>query len=234
MSERSRSAATRQAFEICLDRGARGRDWPAWAAVFTDDAVYTEHCLGQFVGRDAIEAWIVGQMEAVACMSFSVEWIIVDGDRLAYWIWNHLPSPTGHDDHEFCFPNLSMMTYAGNEQWSAQEDFYDPAWTSTVIDWFKAGGSPDMAADLALLPLTPSHPVAPVDGANRSVVAAALASLAPPGTRWRYDVIDGPVGVGVFDSPERAYAVLAHVDAEGTTVFSQLITNPTETINPCR
>jgi hypothetical protein len=144
-----------RAFETFLDRGARGRQWPQWAALFTDDAVYTEHCLGQFRGATAIEAWIVGAMEPVACMTFSVEWRIAQDDLVAFWIWNHLPS---RDNAEYCFPNLTVLTYAGNGRWSAEEDFYEPAWTHCVIDWFRAGGSPAMDADPSLRPIHPSHP----------------------------------------------------------------------------
>ena len=57
--------------------------------------------------------------------------------------------------------------------WSAEEDFYEPVWTSCVIDWFVAGG--------------------------------------------------------VSDTGERAYAVIAHIDCDGSVTFTQTITNPTET-----
>jgi hypothetical protein len=47
-------------------------------------------------------------------------------------------------------------------------------------------------------------------------------------------VIEGAVGVGVFDTDERAYAVIVHVDVAGSIVFSQVVANPDETTNPCR
>ena len=50
----------------------------------------------------------------------------------------------------------------------------------------------------------------------------------------RHDIIGESIGVGVFDTNERAYAVIVHVDAAGTTVFSDIVTNPTEMANPCR
>jgi hypothetical protein len=227
------AAETREAFEQFLDHGARGRDWPAWAGLFTDDAVYTEHCMGQFRGADSIAAWIRSAMEPVACMTFSVEWCVVEGDMLAFWIWNHLPAPAGSGD-EFCFPNLSVLTYAGDGLWSAEEDFYEPAWTACVIDWFEQGGASTMNPDLSLVPRTPSHPAAPREGAARSQVSAALRVAAPPESVLRHEVVESAVGVGVFDTPERAYAVVVHVDDAGTVVYSDVITNPTETTNPCR
>lgn len=220
------TAATRAAFEEFLDRGARGRRWQEWADLFTDDAVYTEHCLGRFVGKPAITAWITKAMEPVACMTFSVEWAAVEGDLIAFWIWNHLPAPDGND-RGFCFPNLSVLTHAGDGRFSAEEDFYEPAWTNIVIDWFRAGGKPTMTADPSLVPPTPTHPRPPSSGPERSVVAAALVAAAPAGARWRQDVIEGPIGVGVFDTDERAYAVVVHVDAAGTVVFTDTVTNST-------
>ena len=50
------------AFAEFLRLGAKGMDWPAWADLFTDDAVYIEHNLGVFEGRDAIKTWITGTM----------------------------------------------------------------------------------------------------------------------------------------------------------------------------
>lgn len=223
---------TSEAFETFLGRGARGRDWPAWAALFTDDAIYTEHCMGQFHGAAGIDTWIRSAMEPVACMTFSVEWAVVEGDFVAFWIWNHLPAPGGSDT-EFCFPNLSVLTHAGDGKWSAEEDFYEPAWTSCVIDWFVAGGSAAMTPNPLLVPRAASHPQPPAVGPERSIAAAALANLAPAGSSQRHEVITGAVAVGVFDTDERAYAVIAHVDETGAIVFTQTITNPTETTNPC-
>ncbi len=228
------TAATREGFETFLDRGARGRDWPAWAALFTDDAVYTEHCLGQFHGSAAIETWILSAMEPVACMTFSVEWCIIESDRVAFWIWNHLPAPDGRGETEYCFPNLTILSHAGVGMWSAEEDFYEPTWTACVIDWFRAGGSASMPADTTLLPLTKSHPTPPSTGPGRFAVAGALATLAPVGSTLRHDVVEGAVGIGVFDTNERSYAVIVHLDASGSVVFSEVVANPEETTNPFR
>lgn len=220
------------AFETFLDRGARGRDWPSWSALFTDNAIYTEHCMGQFHGASGIEEWITAAMQPVAGMTFSVEWSVIEGDLVAFWIWNHLPNPPA-SAREFCFPNLSILTYAEDGRWSAEEDFYEPAWTGCVIDWYRAGGSPAMSADPTLLPRRPSHPVAPATGPSRAVVSAALAAAAPASSILRHDIIGRSRGIGVFDTDQRAYAVIVHVDNSGTTVFTDTVTNPTEVVNPC-
>ena len=43
--------------------GAVGEDWDAWADLFTLDADYVEHVLGNLKGREAIRAWIKPIME---------------------------------------------------------------------------------------------------------------------------------------------------------------------------
>ncbi len=58
-----------------------------------------------------------------------------------------------------------------------------------------------------------------------------MAAHAPEGASLRYDVVEGSVGVGVFDTPERAYAVVVHVDAEGTVRLAQVVCNSDETTN---
>lgn len=232
MNTDDRSAATREAFETFLDRGARGRDWSAWSALFTDDAVYTEHCMGQFHGSAGVAEWIEAAMEPVACMTFSIEWAITEGDLMAFWIWNHLPTPPAGTVDEYCFPNLSILSHAGNGQWAAQEDLYEPAWTACVVDWFRAGGSPTMAPDPTLRPIQPSYPPLPPDGPPRDVVSAALASLSPTSSPARLEVIEGGAGVAVFDAPERAYGVTCHVHTDGRIAFSDVVSNPGERANP--
>ena len=87
------TTTTSDAFETFLDRGASGRDRPAWAALFADDAIYTEHCMGQFHGAAGIDTRIRSAMEPVACMTFSVEWSIVEGDFVAFGSGTTCPPP---------------------------------------------------------------------------------------------------------------------------------------------
>jgi hypothetical protein len=127
--------------------GAQGRDWPAWAALFTDDATYVEHCMGRFEGAAAIREWILSAMDPVACMTFSVDWAILQPPHIAFNIWNHMPDPAG-GDARYSFSNLTLLTYAGNGKWNWEEDFYAPDGAGkTVTAWFRAGGKPTMPAN---------------------------------------------------------------------------------------
>lgn len=234
--------------------GAQNRDWSAWARLFTDDARYVEHCLGTFVGRDAIAAWIHEAMTPVECMTFSVEWTMVDGERVAFWIWNHLPDPSG-EGLGYDFPNLSVLTYGGDGAWVAAEDFYNPAESAnTVGDWLEAGGRPDMDPDHSLAPAAPSHPDPPEPVPDRAIMEAVCDALVSENwldlietggadwhdhggvgiLRWaegerieRYRVIDGSRAVIVFDQGGPA-AIVAHVNAHGRVTYLDHVYNPRE------
>ncbi len=131
-------------------RGAENRDWPGWADLFATDAEYIEHNLGNFHGRDEIKAWIVSTMADHAAMTFEIPWTMIDGDRVAFYIWNLLPDPTG-GKAEYKFPNSTVIHYAGDGLWSYEEDYYNPADAVRVFtDWFKAGGRRDSAPDATL------------------------------------------------------------------------------------
>jgi hypothetical protein len=100
-----------------------------------------------------------------------------------------------------------------------------------VFDWFKVGGSSALEPQPWLVPHQPSHPAPPEPAPARDAVSAAMAANAPDGSVLRYDVVEGSVGVGVFDTPERAYAVVVHVDADGAVQLAQVVCNSDETSN---
>ncbi len=240
-------------FLVRLDSGARRGRWSDWAALFTDDACYVEHCLGTFDGRSAIEAWIRRAMAPVAPMTFSVEWSAVDGDRVAFWIWSHLPDPNGEGVH-YGFPNLSVLTYAGDGRWRGEEDFYHPAAADSVVTaWFGAGGHAGLAPDPTIVPGRPSHPAPPAPEPDRAVVEAVAEALVSenwldliawgadyhdhgrqPIERWagvrrveRYRVIDGARVVVVVEHEVPA-AVVAHVNETGRVTYIDHVYNPAE------
>ena len=120
-------------------RGVGAEDWSAWAKMFTDDAVYEEHNLGVFRGQKAIEDWIVSCMADYPAMTLWMEWAIIDGDRIGFYIWNNLPDPTG-TGKRFGFPNTTFLEYGGDGKFRFEGDYYNPADAERVFgDAAKAG-----------------------------------------------------------------------------------------------
>lgn len=239
------------AFEEFLERGARGSRWVDWAALFTDDAQYTEHCLGSSNGRAEIEAWILDAMEPFPNMTFSVDWSMIDGNRVAFWLWNHLPDPND-EDVNYGFPNLSIITYAGDGRWSAEEDFYHPNGAGSIVTaWKEAGGTAETPADPTIEPHRPSHPELPSPPPDRAIIEAVADALVSenwldliawgadyhdhgrrPIQRWagvprteRYRVIDGSRVVVVVDHEVPA-AIVAHVNETGRVTYIDHVYNP--------
>ena len=127
-------------------RGVQEHDWPAWADMFTDDARYEEHNLGVFEGKSAIRTFIVDIMKEYPAMTLWIEWSIVDGDRIGFYIWNNLPDPTG-TGKRYAFPNTTFLQYGGNGKFSFEADYYNPADAERVFkEWLTDGGRREHAA----------------------------------------------------------------------------------------
>jgi ketosteroid isomerase-like protein len=121
-------------FQKYVERG-RKNDWSAWADQFTEDARYVEHEMGTMQGREAIREWIVATMGSVSGMSFPIKWYMIDGDRVVAYCWNvfdPLPGMTG----EYRFAVAVVLEYAGNGQWSLEEDIYNAKETDEVLGRF--------------------------------------------------------------------------------------------------
>ena len=131
-------------------RGVGEHDWPAWAKMFTDDARYEEHNLGVFEGQPAIESFIVSTMKDYPAMTLWIEWEIIDGDRIGFYIWNNLPDPTG-TGRRYGFPNTTFLTYGGDGKFSFEGDYYNPADAERVFrEWIEAGGRRNTPQDRSL------------------------------------------------------------------------------------
>ncbi len=130
----------REAYDNFVLVGESG-DWSAWADLHTVDGVWLEHHLGRFEGREAIRKGIVDVMAmAPTSMTFPVEWVVVDGNRVVYYPWQVLPHPTGEGE-DFRFGCVTILEYAGDGQFSYQEDVYNPAEGEKVFgEWIAAGG----------------------------------------------------------------------------------------------
>jgi hypothetical protein len=226
--------------------GARGRDWPAWANLFTDDALYIEHCIGRFHGSSGVLAFILDAMEPVAPMTFSVDWAIIDPPYLAFDIWNHMPDPG--DGQRYSFSNLTVLEYAGGGKWRLEEDFYSPKDSGrAVMRWFRAGGTPDMPPDPGI---THTSLVAEPTTDDRDGVAAMVASWRTGQPRysdgaevWVHGSVCGPAhNAAAFDEPADVVVMdgkhaflrcgatgvaLTH-GGEGTIRFEERAANPDE------
>jgi hypothetical protein len=118
----------------------QAQDWDAYCDVFTDDAVYVEHALGTFVGRDAIRAWLVPVMEPLVGWEYPRLWTAFGDDFVVFGWGNVMPTPAG-DDGTYSFEGVTKIDYAGNDQWSRQEDTYNNEEMMDVLGrWMAAGG----------------------------------------------------------------------------------------------
>lgn len=105
-------------------------DWNLFADLFTEDATYVEHAYGDFRGREQIREWIVKTMTTEpGCWMpwFPVSWYVVDEDRgrIVCEILNQMQDPGDGSVHEAT--NITILTYAGDNQFSCEEDVYNPA-----------------------------------------------------------------------------------------------------------
>ena len=149
------------AFDEYRQRGVLNHDWEGWGSLFTEDAHYIEHFLGEFHGREEITDWIVSTMKDYPNMSLWMEWWVIQDDRVALYIWNNLPDPTG-TGKRYGFPNTTILQYAGDGKWNYEEDFYNPADGERVWgEWFNDGGRIETPIDRSLKGIEDWAPAVP-------------------------------------------------------------------------
>jgi len=129
-------------FIATAEESGRTGDWGPWAALFTEDAEYVEHHYGTFHGRDAIQAWIsetMAQWPNSEMTDFPHDWCVCDVER-GWWICqieNRFRDPG--DGKVYEASNLTVLKYAGNMQFSSEEDVYNPATFAPVVKaWIAA------------------------------------------------------------------------------------------------
>ncbi len=151
------------AFTEFRKRGVERHDWAGWADLFTDDALYEEHFLGNFHGRSEISSWIQACMAEYKSMTLWIDWHLVADDKVAFYIWNNLPDPTG-TGKRYGFPNTTVLGYAGEGKWNWEADFYNPADAERVwTEWFTDGGRLDTPPDHTLQGIADWQPAPSTD-----------------------------------------------------------------------
>jgi len=137
-------------YEATARRAADSNDWSIWADLFTGDATYWEHLYGRMNGRDAIKAWITSAMTSYPGSEmphFPSDWHVIDEEhgRVVAYIQNRMRDPGDGSVHQA--PNVSILHYAGDNQWSYQEDIYNVAdFARMISSWEERvkelGGTP--------------------------------------------------------------------------------------------
>lgn len=111
------------AFRTYYLTGPVHEDWVAWSELFADDAVYSCHFWGTFVGPEEIRQFIEGTMSSAPQCYSALHWYVIDGARVVYRVLNRADNPeAGGPTLEF--PSLQVITYAGNGRWSSEEDWW--------------------------------------------------------------------------------------------------------------
>jgi hypothetical protein len=122
--------------------------WEKYCDLFTEDALYIEHSLGTFHGRAEIKRWLIPAMAAWSHMSFPLQWRTFDDERglVVFGVGNELPDVDGNGPYSV--DSWTLLEYAGNNQWSREEDIYNP---NTLLEmmarWCEVAGVPFPGSD---------------------------------------------------------------------------------------
>ena len=107
----------------------RSWEWSRYADLFTADASYVEHAMGNLSGREAIRDWIVPTMNAFPGSEmplYPVSWSSIDTEKgwVIAEIMNRMRDPGDGSVHQR--PCITILKYAGDGLWSYEEDAYNP------------------------------------------------------------------------------------------------------------
>ena len=136
---RSELAAAFEEFEQTVARAAETRDWDAWVEQYTPDVLYIEHAAGTMRGRDQVREWIQRTMTTFPgshMVSFPTLWSVIDEStgRVILELDNPMRDPG--DGSVISASNITIITYAGDGQWSREEDIYNPLrFVQAALKW---------------------------------------------------------------------------------------------------
>jgi hypothetical protein len=117
-------------------------DWDEFVDLYTEDATMVVSGAGRIGGREAMRRWYreaFGTQPMRSLVYYPVEWYMIDEERgwVSCQFWNRMADPGDGSIHEFsCF---SLLKYAGDGQWSYEEDKLDPGEMQSVLEgWYAA------------------------------------------------------------------------------------------------
>ena len=123
---------------VAAEAAASG-NWDPWADLFTEDAEYIEHLYGTFRGRESIRTWITTTMAEPLnreMTAFPAEWWVIDEARgwVVCAVWNRMQDLGDGAVHQAI--NWSLLKYAGNDEWSYEEDIYNVSEFGTMMEGY--------------------------------------------------------------------------------------------------
>ena len=134
-------------YQATVRRAVAERDWTLFAGLFTTDATYHEHAYGRFHGRAAIAEWAVRTMTTFpgnAMIDFPISWSVLDEERgwVVCEVQNVMADPGDGSVHQS--PNLTILHYAGGNEFGYEEDVYNPArFKEMVAGWAAVAAAHD-------------------------------------------------------------------------------------------
>jgi uncharacterized protein (TIGR02246 family) len=141
MYSRDEIEAAFQHYQDVAAAAGATQQWREWADLFTEDATYIEHHFGEMHGREAIYEWIQNAMAqplASEMTQFPIEWYVIDEARgwVVCQVWNRMNDPGDGSVHQAY--NFTLLKYAGDNQWSYEEDIYNPQKFEAMIGQWAA------------------------------------------------------------------------------------------------
>jgi ketosteroid isomerase-like protein len=143
MFTREELTAAHDHFMAMSQAAQAGGSWEEYCDLFTEDAVYIEHFLGTSHGREEIKKWFIPAMAAWPQMTYPLRWRTFDEQEglVAFAVDNDMPDVNGTGP--YTVQSWTVLQYAGNNQWSLEEDIYNPdTMLKMLSSWCEAAGVP--------------------------------------------------------------------------------------------